>query len=102
MNKTERIIMLLNSGFKSGEIYQKMRGETTYGTIITTVSKYRKANGILASDERTRILKIAMNGGSRAILALEAEERNMTPEALVRTLILAICDDDLFKAVLDK
>jgi hypothetical protein len=102
MSKIEKIITLFDGGLRTGEIYQKMRGETTYGTIVTTISKHRKNRGLSAKDEKRRVVNVEMTGAEYSILSLEAEERNTTPEALAKTLFLEIINDDLFKAVLDK
>jgi hypothetical protein len=100
MTKTERVEALLRQGFKTGEIYELMRGETTYASVSAIVCKYRRAHGLKAFGRKQ--LELSLERIDFDNLQAEAEKRKTTPEVLARKIISTIVNDDLFKAVLDQ
>lgn len=109
MTLKESVFALARQGLGTREIYERLDKKFSYGSIAVNMTRFRREGGVTKASERgcralarASKLILILDEETRAILDLEAVERKLATGDLALLLLRAICDDDLFKAVLDK
>ena len=94
-----QIVRLAQDGLSPIEIKAAL-GRSTPGSISSTLSRARKY-GLLSAICRSGA-GVHLPASMLDYLAIEAEERGMRTQDLIRLILKNIINDDLFSAVLDK
>lgn len=93
--RIEKIKQLARAEYPVMEIYRRVGGSIQ--SVHQTLYRLRKAG--LAPPPISRSPLVAVNADVFAAFEVVAEERGCDPRELIREMLRAIADDDLFEAV---